>query len=145
MDLPKIHRALTELGILDYEIMNTDSEITNATQFNNQFRKIISYDSDLIPTHSSDPNDFGVTWSQVEKKMAEIVADEPMRLLRRDRDLFLRQTDWVVTKAMEEGKNVATKWKTYRQALRDLPAKSTPKIKDGILDQSSISWPTKPS
>ena len=144
MEITTIHRALIELGILDYEISEL-GEITNATQFNNRFRKIISYDSDLLPTFSSNPSDFGVTWSQVEKKIAEIEADEPMRLLRRDRDLFLRQTDWVVTKAVESGTSIPTKWKTYRQALRDMPAKSTPKIKDGILDQSSISWPTKPS
>ena len=144
MEITTIHRALIELGILDYQISES-GEITNATQFNNRFRKIISYDSDLLPTFSSNPSDFGVTWSQVEKKIAEIEADEPMRLLRRDRDLFLRQTDWVVTKAVESGTSIPTKWKTYRQALRDMPAKSTPKIKDGILDQSSISWPTKPS
>ena len=37
-------------------------------------------------------------------------------------------------------------WKNYRQALRDLPAKSNPKLdNDGDLDFSSITWPDKPS
>lgn len=145
MEITTIHRALIELGVLHYEISES-AEITNATQFNNQFRKIISYDSDLLPTFSSNPSDFGVTWPQVEKKMAEITADEPMRLLRFERDTLLKKTDWVVTRAMESGTSVPAKWKTYRQALRDLPAKSTPKLNEyETLDQSSISWPTKPS
>jgi len=143
--MEKIHRALIELGILDYEISGSP-QITNATQFNKQFRRIMSYDSELLPTFSSNPSDFGVTWSQVEKKMAGIEADEPMKLLRMDRDTLLKKTDWVVTRAMESGTSVPTKWKTYRQALRDLPAKSTPKLNEyETLDQSSISWPTKPS
>ena len=37
-------------------------------------------------------------------------------------------------------------WKTYRQALRDLPANSTPKItNEEQLDESSVTWPTEPS
>ena len=37
-------------------------------------------------------------------------------------------------------------WKTYRQALRDLPASSSPKLnaQEG-LDFTSVTWPTKPS
>ena len=37
-------------------------------------------------------------------------------------------------------------WKTYRQALRDLPASSTPKLNSiDDLDMTSVTWPTKPS
>ena len=37
-------------------------------------------------------------------------------------------------------------WKTYRQALRDLPASSNPRINNQEeLDESSVSWPTQPS
>ena len=38
-------------------------------------------------------------------------------------------------------------WETYRQALRDLPSKSTPKLlSNGIMfDYDSVTFPTKPS
>ena len=48
--------------------------------------------------------------------------------------------------AKETGTNIPAAWKTYRQALRDLPASSTPKLNsDDNLDMSSVTWPTPPS
>ena len=142
--MANIHEALFELGIDDYQIDGLD--ISNATDFKSKFRKITSYDSNNIAQFSSDPNDFGVTWTQIKNKMAELDNAAPAKLLRMERDKLLRDTDWVVTKAIETGTNVPTNWKTYRQALRDLPASSTPKLNTrGGLDHTSISWPTKPS
>tara|TARA_B100000424_G_scaffold121132_1_gene91602 strand:+ start:737 stop:1108 length:372 start_codon:yes stop_codon:yes gene_type:complete len=83
---------------------------------------------------------------------AEIIAElnrlnsiEPVRLLREKRDELLAETDWMVTKATETGIAISDAWKTYRQALRDLPASSTPKVDSfNNLDLSSVNWPTKP-
>ena len=36
-----------------------------------------------------------------------------------------------------------TEWKTYRQALRDLPAKTTPSINERE-NLTNVTWPTKP-
>ena len=37
-------------------------------------------------------------------------------------------------------------WKTYRQALRDLPASTTPVLDDNApIGITSVTWPTKPS
>ena len=37
-------------------------------------------------------------------------------------------------------------WKTYRQALRDLPASASPKLDSEYeLDLTSVTWPTEPS
>ena len=67
-----------------------------------------------------------------------------MTELRRQRDFKLTATDWVVTKALESGSSVASNWKTYRQALRDLPASASPQLDDnGNL--TNVTWPTKPS
>ena len=138
------HEAMYELGIGDYEIQGLT--ISNATDFKSKFRKITSYDSNNIAQFSTDPNDFGVTWTQIKNKMTEMDIAAPAAALRAQRDQYLKETDWVVTKAMETGTSVATNWKTYRQALRDLPASSTPKLDaNGNLDDSSVSWPTKPS
>ena len=52
----------------------------------------------------------------------------------------------MVTKATETGVAVSDAWKTYRQALRDLPASSTPTLDSSKnLDLTSVTWPTKPS
>tara|TARA_R100001086_G_C11687700_1_gene217633 strand:+ start:249 stop:449 length:201 start_codon:yes stop_codon:yes gene_type:complete len=40
--------------------------------------------------------------------------------LRMQRDIRLRESDWVVTKHLESNKAVPTSWKKYRQDLRDI-------------------------
>ena len=57
--------------------------------------------------------------------------------LRYNRDKKLAETDWVVTKANETGVAESEAWKTYRQALRDLPSNTT--------DPFNPTWPTKPT
>ena len=43
-------------------------------------------------------------------------------------------------------RTLADAWKTYRQALRDLPASATPKLDSSYnLDLTSVTWPTEPS
>ena len=52
----------------------------------------------------------------------------------------------VVVKSKETETDIPTAWKTYRQALRDLPASANPKLDSEYdLDLSSVTWPTKPS
>lgn len=84
-----------------------------------------------------------ITWSQVQAALAEggVV---PMHHLRMERNILLSQTDWVVTKALETNSTVSDEWKTYRQALRDLPTKETKaKWSEGVL--SNVTFPTKPT
>lgn len=82
---------------------------------------------------------------ELEAKVAEIAEREktaaPLRLLRRQRDRLLQETDWwAVSDRVMSNEQLA-----YRQALRDLPSTSTP-----VLDSSSVTgisgvvWPTKP-
>lgn len=56
--------------------------------------------------------------------------------IRFERNRLLAECDWVVAKASETGVAVSDDWKTYRQALRDVPTQSDPE---------NITWPTKPS
>tara|TARA_B100000519_G_scaffold64696_1_gene54963 strand:- start:158 stop:535 length:378 start_codon:yes stop_codon:yes gene_type:complete len=82
--------------------------------------------------------------SAVNAKITEIENAQPMVELRRQRDAKLALTDWVVTKANETGGAVANNWKTYRQALRDLPASASPQLdSDGNL--TNVTWPTEPN
>ena len=65
-----------------------------------------------------------------------------MRLLRVERDAKLAACDWRASSDL----TLSDAWKTYRQALRDLPASATPKVDSkGDLDMSSVTFPTEPS
>ena len=65
-----------------------------------------------------------------------------MRLLRVERDARLAACDWRASSDL----TLTDNWKTYRQALRDLPASASPKIGiDGHLDMTSVTFPTEPT
>ena len=86
------------------------------------------------------------TEDEVNTKVTELVNAYPMRLLREERDRRIVKSDWRIVKAKETSTNIPAAWKTYRQALRDLPASSTPKLdSNDNLDMSSVTWPTPPS
>ena len=82
------------------------------------------------------------TETEVNSKISELDNAEPMRLLRLERDKRIANTDWRASSDL----TLADAWKTYRQALRDLPASATPKLgSDYELDLTSVTWPTEPS
>ena len=86
------------------------------------------------------------TEEQLRNELSILENEEPMRLLRIHRDTLLKETDWTQLKDINLDIIRERDWKNYRQALRDLPAKSNPKLTEsGKLDMSSISWPDKPS
>ena len=86
------------------------------------------------------------TEDEINAKIAELKAAEPMKLLREERNKRLTESDWVVIKATELGKTVSEKWVGYRQTLRHLPENASPKLNSiGQLDLTSVNWPTKPS
>ena len=83
---------------------------------------------------------------EINAKIDELKAAEPFRLLRVERNKRLTECDWVVTKYAEYGYNIPKEWKTYRQALRDLPSITyRPEMDgDGVLKMDSVAWPTPP-
>ena len=82
------------------------------------------------------------TETEVNSKISELDNAEPMRLLRIERDTRIAKTDWRASSDL----TLADAWKTYRQALRDLPASATPKLDSNYqLDLTSVIWPTEPS
>jgi len=86
------------------------------------------------------------TESEIDAEVTRLNNAEPMRLLRAERDRLLTACDWVVTMHKELGTNIPAAWKTYRQALRDLPASASPSLNSfGNLDLTSVTWPTEPS
>ena len=86
------------------------------------------------------------TEEEINTKIAELKEAEPMKLLREGRNKLLAETDWTQLKDIDLDIIRERNWKNYRQALRDLPAKSNPKLNsDGELDMTSVTWPDKPS
>ena len=86
------------------------------------------------------------TEDEINAKIVELNAQEPFRLLREERNKRIAETDWTQLKDIDLDIIRERDWKNYRQALRDLPAKSNPKLDDyGGLDMSSVTWPDKPS
>jgi len=94
----------------------------------------------------------GITWldtkqtqpteTEIYSKISELDNAEAMRLLRVERDIRIAKTDWRASSDL----TLSDAWKTYRQALRDLPASATPKLNsDYKLDLTSVTWPTEPS
>ena len=54
----------------------------------------------------------------------------------------IAKTDWRASSDL----TLSDAWKTYRQALRDLPASATPKLDSNYeLDLTSVTQPTEPS
>ena len=86
------------------------------------------------------------TQEELNAKLIELKAAEPMKLLRQERDKLIAETDWTQLKDISLDSIREKNWKEYRQALRDLPNGSTPKLDSyGDLDMSSVTWPDKPS
>ena len=135
-------QAVTALGIENFIL---DGEPTNEAEFNLSFKKIVGAKGDEA-VMSSDPSTFGVTWDQVKTKYDELVSSQPFKLLREERNKLIAETDWTQLKDIDLDIIRERNWKNYRQALRDLPSKSTPKLdSNGELDMTSVSWPDKPS
>ena len=79
------------------------------------------------------------TNDQINAKVTELQNAEPMRLLRKQRNRFLAQTDWMAGSDV----TMSDAWKKYRKDLRDLPSSAKPKLdKNGNL--TDVTWPTKP-
>ena len=127
----RVSDALTALGIDEYVMRG---EPTTEAEFNEMFRKVTGSDDNGSAIESSNPSDFGTTWSAVSAKKTELVNAEPMRLLRQERDRRLAETDWMAGSDV----TMSSAWTTYRQALRDVPAQ------EGVTGLDNVTWPTKP-
>lgn len=71
--------------------------------------------------------------AEIEDYKNNIAPVEGMKDLRRIRNLKLQETDYML---LSDTSPISDAWKTYRQALRDLPANTK--------DPANPTWPTKP-
>ena len=73
-----------------------------------------------------------------------------MKKLREIRNKLLEESDW--TQSRDVTLSNDADWKTYRQALRDLPSTASSDFINQVItatskpvDMSSVTFPTKPS
>ena len=131
-----IEIALRKLGVTEWVLRG---EPTNETEFNSMFHKVTGVDANGSAIESNNPNDFGVIWEQVLAKQNELKDEEPMRLLRLERNRLLQETDW----RFRSDLTPSQEWIDYCQALRDLPSTASPELdENGQL--INVTWPTKP-
>lgn len=71
-------------------------------------------------------------WNANRPTDAEILAQK-WELIRRQRNAKIAVTDWRASSDL----TLSDEWRTYRQALRDIPSTQS--------DPDNITWPTEPS
>ena len=109
-------------------------EPTTEDEFNSKFKKYVSTDENGMGVFTSDPAEFGVSWTDIQNKLTELNAAEPMEELRIVRNQKLAETDWTQNRDVTLANDAD--WQTYRQALRD--------ITDTYTSLDDVVWPEKP-
>ena len=105
--------TLVALNISEWQL---DGEPTNETEFNAQFKKIMSVDSDGTPVLSSDVNDFGVTWQQITDKQQELQIAYENNEYQRKRASEYPSIEEQLDKIYHSG---VTGWKSTIKAIKD--------------------------
>jgi len=92
---------------------------------NGPISNIIFFDNQTPPSEA-----------EIQAKLAELQAAEPLRQLRQQRNQLLQQSDWmaVADRTMTQAQI------DYRQALRDLPATADPQL-DENGNLTNVTWP----
>tara|TARA_A100001015_G_scaffold60204_1_gene66403 strand:- start:195 stop:545 length:351 start_codon:yes stop_codon:yes gene_type:complete len=91
-------------------------------------------DSGEVIWHSQ--NNLNITDTQIKKELERLTAAEPMRKLREQRNQKLAETDHFAF----QDRIMTEEMKTYRQALRDLPATVEPQL-DDAGNLTNVTWP----
>lgn len=95
-------------------------------------------------------------WEEVDEKTLRVTytitdftqeeineyTEEKWQRLRDRRDFLLQKTDWIMSRAFEEGLIVSDEIKSYRQELRDFPETITNILEIEI--ENDTLWPVKP-
>ena len=126
-----VSQALHELGITEWVLRG---EPTNSDEFASMFTKVIGTTEDGSAIESDNSADWpeGLNWDAVKTKLDELIAAEPMKLLREERNRRLAETDWWAVK----DRTMTQAQKDYRTALRDIP--------DTFSSLDTVVWPDKP-
>jgi len=92
-------------------------------------------DINRIRWHDGNPNN--ITVNQIQAKIVELKAEEPLRQLREQRNKLLAQSDWMAV----SDRTMTQAQIDYRQALRNLPETADPQL-DENGDLTNVTWPS---
>ena len=121
-----IATALTELGVTEWVLRG---EPTTEAEFNEMFRKVTGADANGTAIESTDHD---VVWATVAAKRDELIAAQPLKELREERNRLIAETDWWASSDL----TMTAEQTAYRQALRD--------ITNSYSSLDDVVWPTKP-
>ena len=113
-----ISTALTELGITEWVLRG---EPTDKSSFRHMFARVIGQDANGSAIETKDEANWGATWEAIEAKRDELIADEPMRLRRAERDRLIAVTDWQAS----SDRTMTDEQRASRHALRDITTTAT--------------------
>jgi len=80
------------------------------------------------------------TEAQIQAKIAELEAAEPLRQLREQRNQLLAQSDWMAV----SDRTMSPEQIAYRQSLRDMPANNPDVALNEAGELINVTWPTEP-
>lgn len=112
-------------GLFVEDVIATEEEISN--------------DSLLVPGRVDGffhPRWDGAKWIEGDPEAVSKRTDAQEKAARAERDEKLKSTDWLILRHLEEGTAIPANWKSYRKALRDLPAQ--------VGFPHNIHWPKEP-
>ena len=92
---------------------------------------------DFSITDITDITPYNSWIAELDAALADAAKQDDEAVGRANRDALLQESDWVVLSDSPITGDKLAEWKTYRQALRDLPANTT--------DWKKVEFPTKPS
>ncbi len=142
-------KALSHAFVLEYFVGRGDIGSVNATPEELTAANIVPVTL-FTGTSPIDGHQYGVdiiqqsdgTWAQelvrrtISEEQYQNNVDVLSQAVKADRSRMLVSCDWVVAKSIEDGTPVPDAWKTYRQALRDIPSQ------EGF--PFNITWPQRP-
>jgi hypothetical protein len=121
--------ALEQLGIFGYTI---DGEPTTEAEFNATFKRVVGEDTYGSAIFSNKPQDFGVTWKQIQDEIVKVKAALPLNDCKAEAKKRIAATDWSVLS--DVGISNTAEFEAYRAALREL-------IKNPVADPV---WDSEP-
>ena len=102
----------------------------------NLYPNVVSID-DTLGAFDAAGNNVTIDQSAVDTEVARLINVNAVTDMRTKRDCLLTESDW--TQSRDVTLSDDDDWKTYRQALRDLPSGKTTKA-----HVDAATWPTKP-
>lgn len=121
-----IANALSDLGITEWVLRG---EPTTEAEFAEMFSKVVGADANGTAIESKD---HGIAWADVAAKRDALIAAQPLKELRAERDRKLAETDWWAV----ADRTMTAEQTAYRQALRD--------ITNTYASLDEVVWPVKP-